>query len=161
MNQETMNMLKDALNKELAYYQQISQFLAGLPARFETQGQADNTVLQLISTLEIEGATRRLYRDHVWQKACAETKGEFDEARLSADLLARIGQEETARLLLKTQQWAYTIQRQLVKVVIFLKNFNRLNQQFLRFHDTLSNPAYSGRGLVRLKPGPRHMDQEV
>ena len=45
--------------------------------------------------------------------------------------------------------------------MIFLKNFNRLNQQFLRFHDTLSNPAYSGRGLVRLKPGPRHMDQEV
>ncbi len=160
MKPETMSLMKDALNKELSYYQQISQFLAELPGQFQTQTQAESAVMDLISVLDIEGTTRRLYRDHIWQTMCTEFSSSEDN-RLSPDLLTRLGHDDAAQLLLKIQHWAHTIQRQLVKVVIFLKQFNRLNQQFLRLHDTLSNPAYTGKGLVRPKPGPRHMDQEA
>lgn len=161
MKADTMMLLQEALKQELAYYQQISGFLTELPARFKTQSQADNTIMDLISVLEIEGTTRRLGRDHAWKLVCTEMKQEGGESRLSADMLQRLGYEETARLLVKVQQWAHIIQRQLVKVVVFLKRFNGLNQQLLLLHDSLANPAYTGRGLVRSKPGPRHMDQEA
>lgn len=161
MDTETKNLLQDALNRELTYYQQISQFLSELPARFRTQSQAESAVMDLISVLEIEGTTRRHHTEYIWNTLCSEQNLESEGNRLSPHTLSRLGQEDNARLLLKIEQWAYTIQRQLVKVVIFLKQFNRLNQQFLRLHDTLSNPAYTGKGLVRPKPGPRHMDQEA
>jgi len=161
MKPENMLLLKDALNKELAYYQQVSHFLAELPDQFQTQRQAENATLDLISVMDIEGTTRRLYREHIWQSICTELLADQKETRLSAHLLTTLGYEDHAQLLLKVQQWSHTIQRQLVKVVIYLKQFNRLNHHFLRLHDSLSNPAYTGKGLVRPKPDPRHTDQEA
>jgi hypothetical protein len=161
MNPKTMLELKDALNRELAYYQQITLFLTDLPTRFQSQSQAESAISDLMSVLEIEGTTRRLYREHIWQKISSEAGSEQGEIRLNAENLLRLGHTDTAEALIKVQQAGYAIQRQLVRVVIFLKQFNRLNQQFLRLHDTLSNPAYTGKGIVRPKPGPRHMDQEV
>lgn len=161
MNPKTMMDLQEALNRELAYYQQISLFLTDLPGKFESRSLAESAILDLMSVLEIEGTTRRLYREHIWQELSREIKSERGEIRLSAENLIRLGHGEAAEALLRVQQIGYTIQRQLVRVVIFLKQFNRLNQQFLRLHDTLSNPSYTGKGLVRPKPGPRHMDQEV
>ena len=161
MNPNSMMDLKDALNRELSYFQQISLFLTELPGKFHTQAQAESAIMDLMSILEVEGTTRRLYREHIWQKISEELKAEQGEVRLSAEELIRMNQIDTAEILIKVQQIGHTIQRQLVRSVIFLKQYNRLNQQFLRLHDTLSNPSYTGKGLVRRKPSPRHTDQEV
>ncbi|MGE5343867.1 MAG: hypothetical protein ACM3SY_20545 [Candidatus Omnitrophota bacterium] len=142
---ELINEFLEFLNQENQYLSQVKLFLMGIPERIAAGEISQMDFQAFLEKYEVQNAHMVYEKNRFKEKIGEQLNIKTDQ--VSFRLLVHIGHrefEETGRVLLKHTN---EISMLLMKISIFLKNFEKMQMEFKRLNSYLFQNDYSPRGL--------------